>query len=95
MKHWRLAAADTHLYPGARLRCLEAAGEGSIAAGDPAHVEFSDGVVVAGRFDSAAAAEAVLWVDAYATLRGAKIPAKRWRVVPTAATGQMRVNSRA
>jgi hypothetical protein len=70
----RLRAAATHLYPGARLR-----GDAPLAPG-PTLVAFADGVEAPGEIE---ADGATLSVAAHRTARGARIPAKRWRLAET------------
>jgi hypothetical protein len=91
---WRLAAADTHLYPGARLRCLDQPGPSRFGAGDAVLVEFSDGNVVNGRIEEARPVEAVLSVEPHRTARCAVITGKRWRLAPGPEIGHLRVKAR-
>lgn len=46
---WRFSANDSHLYPGALLRDLDASREARLSSGDELLVEFSDGVIARGR----------------------------------------------
>lgn len=46
---WRFSANNTHLYPGAFLRCLDTASEMNLKEGDELLLEFSDGVTVNGQ----------------------------------------------
>lgn len=46
---WRFSANDSHLYPGALLRDLDASREMPLSSGDELLVEFSDGVIARGR----------------------------------------------
>lgn len=66
---WRFSANNTHLYPGALLRCLDAPGEACLSAGDELLVEFSDGVVAGGRLLRAEPDAAVLQMPGYRTSR--------------------------
>ncbi|HTN48658.1 MAG TPA: hypothetical protein VMK32_04430 [Burkholderiaceae bacterium] len=92
---WRLAASHTHLYPGARLRCLEEPSDLTLRAGDGVLVEFSDGQAVRGRIEDVIGPSAKLATAAYRTARGAEIPQKRWFIVPGGAFGVIKVKSRA
>jgi hypothetical protein len=94
MRLWRLAVRDTHLYPGARLRCLDEADDARFAVGDTALLEFSDGNTVAGEIASTGPGSAVVAVEAHSTRRGASIAAKRWLLQPAGQAGEMRVKAR-
>ena len=93
MALWRLSAGNTHLFPGARLCCLEKESDARFAAGDDVIVEFSDGNVVRGRVAEAAPGTVTLAMDAHRTMRGAPIGEKRWALRP-AAGGTIRVVAR-
>jgi hypothetical protein len=95
MTLWRLAAAGTHLYPGACLRVLEGDPRARLRAGDPAMLEFSDGGAAPARIELARPGHAVLAVAPHATARDAAIAAKRWRIVPAGTPGALRVAARA
>lgn len=88
----RLAATDTHLYPGARLRWLHA--RAVPRAGAQVLLEFSDGRSSAATIEAAGADGLVLSVQPYATARGAAIAAKRWRVAAENADGVLKVRAR-
>jgi hypothetical protein len=92
--NWRLAASDTHLYPGARLECLEPEAAGRFAAGDLLVVEFTDGVVAGGTIKAASSRDAIVHVDAYRTRHGAPIRSRQWRLVPGGQPGAIRVQAR-
>ena len=94
MRLWRLAAAGTHLYPGARLRCVDPQEGPRLAAGDDVLVEFSDGNVVPASIAQTAPGAALLAVAAHATMRGAAIAAKQWWLAPGGASGELRVRAR-
>ena len=92
---WRLAVANTHLYNGVRLYCVEAPGARRLQRGDRAVVEFSDGNVAMAQIDEASPSEAVLVVAAHSTMRNAPIAQKRWRLIPGRAVGELRIAGRA
>jgi hypothetical protein len=94
MTPWRLAAGNTHLYPGARLRCLDEPGAARMRKGDAVLVEFSGGNVVAAEVARAHPAVIVLAVPSHRTGRGAPIAARRWRLVPGARPGELSVQAR-
>jgi hypothetical protein len=91
MTAWRLAASDTHLYPGARLRCLDDDKSRVLHDGDAALVEFSDGVAATAALLEVRETHAVMAVDAHHTARGTAIAARRWRLAPTGIPGELRV----
>lgn len=83
MKAWPLVAANTHLYPGARLRLAanaNAAAQPAWRAGEALLLEFSDGVVVPAALRRALADEIDIGVQAYRTASGTRIPPKNWRL---------------
>jgi hypothetical protein len=95
MFFWRLAVAHTHLFPGARLRCLDDPhSAGRFAAGDRALLEFADGQVAMARITRATPGGASLAVAPYTTRGGAPIAARAWQVVPAGAAGAMRIRGR-
>lgn len=73
---WRLAATNTHLYPGARL--LPRDGLDAPRRGDAVSIEFADQAVAAGKVLAAAATTAVIEVAPYRTMRGTAITRKVW-----------------
>ncbi len=73
---WRLAAASTHLYPGASVVTRDghdAPHRGSILA-----IEFDDGAVTSGTVKEATATAVVVEVAPYRTARGTAIARKVW-----------------
>ena len=78
----RFSANDTHLYPGALLRGLDAPDEAGLAADDEVLVEFSDGMHARGRVLKAGPDGAELWIPAWLTLRKTMVAQRRWRVAP-------------
>lgn len=95
MQNWRFAAADTHLYPGARLRCLETPSAAVLRAGDRMLIEFSDGCLASARIGRVAAAGATVTVESYRTARGTSVAARSWEVAPGTRPGELRVKARA
>lgn len=75
-----LECADSHLYPGCRLRLREARER------DEVRVVFADGSTASAEVEAAeigaAQGELVVTVAPYRTARGRAIGAKRWRLVP-------------
>lgn len=83
MKAWPLVAANTHLYPGARLRVAlpdSVTDRPTWRGGDALLLEFSDGVVVAGTLGQTHADEVEIALHAYATASGTAVAAKNWRL---------------
>lgn len=66
-----LAAAGSHLYPGATGALSGPAADGACL------VEFADGSMAPGVLE---AGGKVLALDPYCTARGTEIPAKRWAI---------------
>ena len=95
MATWRIAASNSHLYPGARLRCLDAQGEARFAAGDRVVLEFSDGNIALGEIAQATPQAVRMSVQAHSTGRGAPIAAKAWNLVAGATPGALRILSKA
>ena len=91
---WRFSANNTHLYPGAMLRSLDASGEANLSAGDELLVEFSDGAVARGRLLHAEPDAAVLQMPAYRTRRKTTVAERTWRIVPGGEAGLVRVQER-
>lgn len=91
---WRFSANNTHLYPGALLRSLDAPGGIRFSAGDKLQVEFSDGVCASGRLLRAEPDAAVLRMPAYRTQRKTAVAARAWRLVPAGEPGLVRVQKR-
>jgi hypothetical protein len=91
---WRIAANNTHLYPGARLRCLDALAEQAFRDGDCVVVEFSDGMAVSGEVVAIGSRSMTLSMQQHSTAHGARIPAKRWLVSTEAAPGTLRIKAR-
>ena len=82
MTPWRLRAANTHLYPGARLRgTLPATQRG----GYPVIIEFADGALATGQVEDTDADGPTLALDAWVTRRGALVTPRRWRLRPAPA----------
>ena len=88
---WRFSANNTHLYPGALLRCLDAAGKAALSPGDELLVEFSDGVPAGGRRLQVESGMAALQMPAYCTRRGTTVAARTWRTTPGGKPGLVRV----
>ena len=93
---WRFSANNTHLYPGALLRRLDAPDDASFSAGDDLVVEFSDGMHVSGRLLEAESGSgaAVLQMPGYRTQRRTTVAARTWRIAPCSEPGLMRVEKR-
>lgn len=91
---WRFSANNTHLYPGALLRSLDAPSETRLSAGDEVLVEFSDGVFVSGRLLQTAPEAAVLQMLAYRTRHATNVVPRTWRIVPGGKPGLVRVQKR-
>ena len=91
---WRFSANNTHLYPGAVLRSLDAPGEARLSAGDELMVEFSDGILAGGRLLQAEPNAAVLQVPSYRTQRKTTVAARTWRIVPGGEPGLLKVHKR-
>ncbi|HCF1728988.1 hypothetical protein ACYTSM_02025 [Pseudomonas aeruginosa] len=79
---WRFSANNTHLYPGAVLRSLDAPSEARLSAGDELLVEFSDGIVASGRLLQGEPNAAVLQMPTYRTQRRTAVAARTWRIAP-------------
>ncbi|MGC4008403.1 MAG: hypothetical protein QM805_05065 [Pseudomonas sp.] len=94
MTLWRMAANNTHLYPGALLRCQDAPGGARLARGDEAAVELADGSLALGTFSAVDGASAALALPAFRTRRGALVAARTWRLVPGGEAGLLRVKQR-
>lgn len=73
---WRLAATNTHLYPGARL--LPRDGLDPPRRGDAVWIEFADQAVAVGKVLAAATTTSVIEVAPYRTTRGTAIARKVW-----------------
>lgn len=78
----RLAAGDSHLYPGVRLAGTPANGFAHWQAGDPVLIEFADLSIGEGRIEAAAANGWLLQIFARSTAKGAAIPAQTWWLEP-------------
>jgi hypothetical protein len=91
---WRFSANNTHLYPGAVLRSLDAHSEAHLSAGDELLVEFSDGIAACGRLLQAEPNVAVLQMPSYCTRRQTTVAARRWRIAPGGKAGLVRVQTR-
>ncbi len=91
---WRLAASSTHLYPGARLHCLDAPGARRLRAGDAVVLEFADGATAWASLRTVEPHVATLAVGAHRTRRGTTIAARRWRLVPGPSAGTLRIQAR-
>ena len=94
MRSWRLSASDTHLYPGARLECLDKQDTRRFDTGDRLVVEFSDGATAGGRILGALPHEARVEVDPYRTARGAAVRSRQWRIVPGDQPAVLRIRAR-
>jgi hypothetical protein len=95
MSLWRLAVAHTHLYAGARLRCLDAPSATTMAPGDRVVLEFSDGNVAPAAIQAAGPVSVRLDVPAHRTGHGTAIGSRRWMLVPGASAGELTVKARA
>ena len=97
MNTWRLAASNTHLYPGARLRSMDASARKHLQAGDAIVIEFADQGLAKGEVVEASAQTWALRLDAHTTARGAAIEAKRWLLQwlpPGELAGTMKIKAR-
>ena len=94
MPLWRFSTDNTHLYPGALLRTLDAPSGAELAAGDALLVEFSDGVLASGRLLQAGPESAVLQMPTYRTQRKTTVAERTWCLVPTGKPGVARVKKR-
>lgn len=82
MNTWRLAASNTHLYPGARLRPLHAPDlRQRLRAGDAIAIEFADQCVAQGEAAQVLPQGWQLKVQAHTTARGTTVAARSWQVV--------------
>ena len=91
---WRFSANNTHLYPGAVLRSLDARSEAHLSAGDELLMEFSDGIVTSGRLLQAEPNAAVLQMPTYRTQHKTTVAARTWRIMPGGEAGLVRVQAR-
>lgn len=91
---WRFSANDSHLYPGALLRDLDASREARLSSGDELLVEFSDGVIARGRLLEVGTDAVVLQMPLYRTARGTEVQARTWRIVPGDESDLMKVSKR-
>jgi len=82
MNTWRLAASNTHLYPGAKLRALDApALREKLRAGDAIAIEFSDQGMAQGEAVRVLPQGWQLKVQAHTTARGTTVAARSWQVL--------------
>ncbi|MBN9460884.1 MAG: hypothetical protein J0H00_06625 [Burkholderiales bacterium] len=88
---WHFSANNTHLYPGALLRSLDAPDEVRLSAGDELLVEFSDSVLASGQLLEVQPNMAVLQLPTYRTRHGTTVAARTWRIVPGGEPGLVRV----
>ncbi|MFT3803878.1 MAG: hypothetical protein QM766_22015 [Burkholderiaceae bacterium] len=91
---WRFSANNTHLYPGALLRSLDAPDDRHWSSGDELLVEFSDGILVGARLLDVDSRMAVLQMPGYRTGHGTDVSERTWRVVPGGEPGLVRVQKR-
>lgn len=91
---WRFSTNDSHLYPGALLRDLDASREVPLSPGDELLVEFSDGVIARGRLLEVGSDAVVLQMPLYRTARGTEVQARTWRILPGDEPGLMKVSKR-
>lgn len=91
---WRFSANNTHLYPGAILRSLDAPSGAHLSAGDELLVEFSDGIVASGQLLQAEPNAAVLQMPGYRTQHKTTVAERTWRIVPSDEAGLVRVQKR-
>jgi len=79
---WRLAATNTHLYPGARLRPLDAPDlRAQLRTGDPIAIEFADQGMAQGEAVQVLPQGWQLKVQAHTTARGTTVAARSWQVL--------------
>jgi len=82
MSTWRLAATNTHLYPGARLRALDAPElRERLRAGDTIAIEFADQGMAQGEAVQVLPQGWQLKVQAHTTHRGTTVGARSWQVL--------------
>lgn len=82
MRTWRLAATNTHLYPGARLRPLDApALRDALRAGDAITIEFADQGIAQGEAVQVLPHGWQLKMQAHTTARGTTVSARSWQVL--------------
>lgn len=91
---WRFSASNTHLYPGARLRCLDAFSDALLTANDELLLHFSDGVAARGRLLDINPEAGVLRMPAYRTQGATDVAMRTWRIVPGHVPGLLRVQCR-
>ncbi|MFT4103975.1 MAG: hypothetical protein QM674_23710 [Burkholderiaceae bacterium] len=91
---WRFSTSNTHLFPGALLRSLDAPDDRHWSSGDDLLLEFSDGVLVSGRLIEVDPRMAVLQMPDYRTRRDTNVAARTWRAVPGGEPGLVRVQER-
>lgn len=88
----RLAAGDSHLYPGVRLASTPADALAHWQGGDPVLIEFADLTIGEGRIEAAGRHGWLLQLFARSTAKGAAIPAQAWWLEPRShAPGLLRV----
>jgi hypothetical protein len=81
MSTWRLAATNTHLYPGARLRALDAPKlRDLLRSGDAIAIEFADQGMAHGEAVQVLPQGWQLKVQAHTTHRGTTVSARSWQV---------------
>ncbi|MDP9920912.1 hypothetical protein J2W24_006594 [Variovorax boronicumulans] len=80
MHAWRIAARNTHLYPGARMQGLDPALRRALRAGDTVTIEFSDQGIVQGEVLACSDRGWHLQAGPHATMAGTAIAAKRWLI---------------
>ena len=81
MSNWRLAATNTHLYPGARLRARDASGlRERLRPGDAVAVEFADQGIAQGEAMQVLPQGWQLKMQAHTTARGTTVAARSWQV---------------
>lgn len=82
MSTWRLAASNTHLYPGAKLRPLEAPRlREQLRVGDAIAIEFADQGMAHGEAVQVLPQGWQLKVQAHTTARGTAVAARSWQVL--------------
>ena len=80
---WRLAATNTHLYPGARMAARD--GLDSPRRGDAVVIEFADQSVATGAVVASEPNRVAIEVGPYRTARGTAIAQKVWTLGRAAA----------
>ncbi|BEP68452.1 hypothetical protein GmRootV35_29660 [Variovorax sp. V35] len=80
MHAWRIAARNTHLYPGARMQGLDPALRHALHAGDTVTIEFSDQGVAQGEVLACSDQGWHLGARPHTTMAGTTVAAKHWLI---------------